>query len=382
MYAQNIPYKQIESFGLSTSPNGDDLPNRNKFPRWNAQGKFNPITSLSLNFNYQAESTSTFGALGATAGKYNGCVSDPSGRYIYGLPNAAGNICKIDTLTDTVSTFGSGISTGYLGGVLFGQYIYAIPYTAQRILKIDTTTDTYSFIGPALSIAGSAKYHGSVLAPNGNIYGIPRDATQVIKVNPITDTYTYFGQVGTGTNKWMGGVLAGDYIYCIPYDDRIILKICWIDDTVSAVDGLLPNLGNKYIGGAIAVNGNIYACPYNANNVLKINPYTNTFSTFGTPGAGTTKYACIATSSNNSYLYCCPSTSSTVLRIDTENDTITTFGSLGATAGKWVGISISVNGSLYCVPSASATSTVLKILTSLNENLDSDFVANRHFNKY
>jgi len=49
------------------------------------------------------------------------------------------------------------------------------------VMKIDPTTDQASTFG---SLAGSYKWIGGVLAPNGMIYGIPYFATTVLKINP------------------------------------------------------------------------------------------------------------------------------------------------------------------------------------------------------
>ena len=44
--------------------------------------------------------------------------------------------------------------------------------------------------------------------------------------HPTTQTASLFGSVGAGTSKWMGGALGpnGD-IYCIPYDSTQVLEI-------------------------------------------------------------------------------------------------------------------------------------------------------------
>ena len=85
-----------------------------------------------------------------------------------------------------------------------------------------TQTDTATTFG---SLAGTVKWYGGVLAPNGMIYGIPYGATAVLKIDPTTDTATTFGSLA-GTEKWAGGVLAPNgMVYGIPFNSTTVLKL-------------------------------------------------------------------------------------------------------------------------------------------------------------
>ena len=83
-------------------------------------------------------------------------------------------------------------------------------------------SDSVSMFG---SLAGSSKWFGGVLAPNGCIYGIPSDSTTVLKINPSNDSVSIFGSLA-GSLKWVNGVLAPNgCIYGLPYHSTSILKI-------------------------------------------------------------------------------------------------------------------------------------------------------------
>ena len=85
-----------------------------------------------------------------------------------------------------------------------------------------TQSATISTFG---SLAGTSKWAGGVLAPNGMIYGMPYNSTTILKIDPTTDTATTFGSL-SGTNKWFGGVLAPNgRIYGIPQSSIVVLAI-------------------------------------------------------------------------------------------------------------------------------------------------------------
>ena len=104
------------------------------------------------------------------------------------------------------------------------------------------------------SLTGTNKWVGGVLAPNGKIYGIPFDSTQVLEIDPITQTTALFGSL-TGENKWYGGVLAPNgKIYGIPLGSTQVLewlntpfyKQAEIDNQIPALNTLAASNHNKY----------------------------------------------------------------------------------------------------------------------------------------
>jgi DNA-binding beta-propeller fold protein YncE len=164
-----------------------------------------------------------------------------------------------------------------------------------------------------------------------------------------------FGSLGSDYAKWYGGVLAlNGYIYGVPYNATTILKIDPDTDTATTFGSLAGTA--KWVGGVLAPNGCIYCIPHTSTTILKIDPTTDAITTFGDL-TGSTKWAggVLAISG---YIYCVPFDSTTILKIDPTTDTVTTFGSLTGTA-KWVGGVLAPNDKIYCIPYD--TNTVLAL---------------------
>jgi hypothetical protein len=120
------------------------------------------------------------------------------------------------------------------------------------------------------SLAGSTKWWGGVLAPNGMIYGMPFSSTSVLKIDPTTDTAMVVSAVTAGK---VGGVLAPNgIIYGSPAGSATVLRIDPTADLAAALDNLSGT--NKWYGGVLAPNGFMYGIPYASTTVLK---YGGTF---------------------------------------------------------------------------------------------------------
>ena len=61
--------------------------------------------------------------------------------------------------------------------------IYGIPQCATSVLKIDPKQQQVSTIGTLPG--GGWKWHGGVTGPDGCIYGIPANADTVLKIDPM-----------------------------------------------------------------------------------------------------------------------------------------------------------------------------------------------------
>jgi hypothetical protein len=253
------------------------------------------------------------GSISAQLGKWFGSVLGPNGC-VYGIPSTATSSIKIDTNTspETVSYISSSFTpvvSGWVGGVLAPNgKIYCGTNLATNILVINTSTDTLSTItalvslgAPVLANDGNpyfvaasyigkvntaddtfatfgslsgASYVGGVLAPNnGCIYFVPYSSTAILKLNPVTQQFTTFGNIPQ-SGKWAGGVLGPNgLIYCIPFDSTGSLIINPFNDTF-VVSGSLSIAGNKYYGGALGLDGNVYATGNVSSAYLKINTST------------------------------------------------------------------------------------------------------------
>ncbi|HNF13237.1 MAG TPA: putative Ig domain-containing protein [Leptospiraceae bacterium] len=264
----------------------------------------------------------------------------------------------------TAAAFGSLAGTNkWFGGVLAPNgKIYGIPYDSASVLVIDPSTDTASTFGSVG--VGTAKWSGGVLAPNGKIYGIPMDSTSVLVIDPATNTTSTFGSLA-GTWKWRGGVLCPNgKIYGIPMNSTSVLVIDPATDTANTF-GSVGAAIEKWEGGVLAPDGKVYGIPRSETGVLVIDPATDTASTFGSL-AGTWKWIGGAIAPDGK-IYGMSFDSASVLVIDPSMDTASTFGSVGAGGNKWAGGVIAPNGRIYGIPWN--VTNVLEIDTAANSTL-------------
>ncbi|MBN2160665.1 MAG: chitobiase/beta-hexosaminidase C-terminal domain-containing protein [Spirochaetes bacterium] len=239
------------------------------------------------------------------------------------------------------TTFAPSVSN-YRGGVLGPDgNIYAIPANATVVLEIDPDTDTSTTFG---TIAGteSLKYAGGVLAKNGKIYGMPLNVTNVLVIDPVAKSVGYIN--GTPSGYW-GGVLAPNgRIYCMPSTAGNVLVIDPDTETFYTIGSGLGSCN----GGVLAPNGNIYAI--SSGYILLIDPDADTVSTFGSTPTGY-RGAVLA---SNGMIYGIPwsSTCDTILKIDPTTNTATTFGDVSSVAAtyRWAGGALAPNGKIYGMP--------------------------------
>jgi hypothetical protein len=263
------------------------------------------------------------------------------------------NATKDQSGSDSTATFGSlAGSSKWWGGVLAPNgFIYGVPFVSTSVLKINPSTNGATTFG---SLAGSTKWVGGVLAPNGFIYGIPFSSTTVLKLNPSDDSTSTFGTVSNG--PYYSGVLAGNgCIYCVPNNGTTVLKIDTSNDTVDEI-GSLPATSSKWRGAVLGANGMVYGIPGSSTTILKINPSNDSISEFGSL-SGTNKWVG-GVLAPNGHIYGIPFDSTQVLKIDTTSDTPTVFGSLSG-SNKWRGGVLAPNGFIYGVPRDSTS--ILKI---------------------
>ena len=217
-------------------------------------------------------------AVGSISGfSYFGQSLAPNGM-IYGAPNGAGTtqVAKLNPIAQTISYIGSSlgaVSNKYQGGVLAPTgAIYFIPFTSTRALKVDTYTDTVSLIGSTYSSPASGKWSGGVLAPNGKIYCVPYSATAVMVIDPQTDTTYTFGNVtpltgytNQSTGHWAGGFLGIDNkIYCFPYTAQNVLVI---DPETDTLDYFPFSLNSCISSDGLSLK-NVFGTGYYVNQTL------------------------------------------------------------------------------------------------------------------
>ena len=179
------------------------------------------------------------------------------------------------------------------GGLLGGDgCIYGIPQNASSVIKINPFTDECTLIGSLAE--GGHKWHGGNVGPDGNIYGIPCHADNVIKINTASgEVSTIGGPIPAGKHrpdgkyKYLGGVVGSDgAIYCLPSDADYVLRIDCETSEVKCVGRSLEDeiiSHTKWQNGFLGNDGCIYGIPLSGQTVIKINCTTHEVTTIGGP---------------------------------------------------------------------------------------------------
>lgn len=183
------------------------------------------------------------GDLGEGGWKFHGGLVAGDGSLIFGIPCNADCVLKIDTKTDTLTTFGHGLKSGrhrsddkykYLGGgVAADGKVYFFPSDAERVLCVDPETDECKLVGP-IFLEGMNKWQNGFSCRDGAVYAIPQRAHGVLRINPAPSGSGLDAEVTTlwcandaeMKDKYEGGVLGGDgCVYCIPLRSKEVVKI-------------------------------------------------------------------------------------------------------------------------------------------------------------
>mgnify|MGYP000889436384 CR=1 FL=1 len=196
------------------------------------------------------------------------------------------------------------------------------------------------------NLSGTNKWAGGVLAANGKIYGIPATASGVLCIDPSTKSVSIFGNLDTTAWKYIGGAVAlNGMIYAASFHaPYTFLKINPYTESISPCVSTSGTA--KYYGAVLATNGMIYIPPNAATSVGKINPNNDSFTSFGY-FSGTWRSGCLAP---NSCIYYIPGGATNCLKVDPSNDSGSTFGSLPSTIDKNEAGVLAQTGKIYGAP--------------------------------
>eukprot|EP00037_Helgoeca_nana_P024523 m.261169 g.261169 ORF g.261169 m.261169 type:complete len:426 (+) comp26660_c1_seq2:368-1645(+) len=234
--------------------------------------------------------------------KWYGGIKSASGA-IYGIPHTARGVLKIVPETGECSIIGDELAEGgwkWHGGTSNrdGTVIYGFPNHADTVLKVDTTTDTVTTIGDPGDINagrhrvpqdGKYKYLGGALARDDNLYCFPCDAERVLMINTHDDGVKTIGpeflhdEIGLCVNKWQNGFRCRDgAVYAIPQRARGVLRVLPAADGSGNHEVTVLDCGaefdtysdgkDKFEGGVMGEDGCVYCIPLRAKRVLKLIP--------------------------------------------------------------------------------------------------------------
>lgn len=363
-----------------------------------------------------------------------GAVDTKTGK-IYGIPSHSHQIICI---TPSSSSSPSDVRTiqlpneyqqghfKWLRGLVHDGYLYGIPaWNNNGVLKVKLDTEEVTMLplprDPSYYEAdpipwkervtnvdrGRWMWHGGAVGTKevvseedgsctsvAAIYCPPSNAEYVLKVSlDGSDRVEEIGPpLSDGQNKWYGGIVGVDgCVYAPPYTATGVLRINPKNDAVEVL-GNFPANEWKWHGGLLAKStGVIYAFPAHSNEVLCID--TNVRDNGEEDGDETWRVSTIPIQRHEndtdspdlqykwlggSYgadgcIYGMPSDATTILRIDPIKNEATTFGTVSSSINKWQGGVLSqIDKCFYAVPAD--MDCVLRVDTDPNTPLSIDYV--------
>jgi hypothetical protein len=211
-------------------------------------------------------------------------------------------------------------------------------------------------INPTFTADRDGAYIFSLVVNDGRVDSAADSVTVTAVSKEPSVTIGKFGASISGTEaKWWGGVMGPDNkIYGIPFNAADILIIDPLTNTATrSTMGANISGSNKWASGCLGPDGKIYCAPFSAPDVLVIDPVAGTAvrTNFGLDLSGSVKWAGAVVGADNK-IYFIPRNSTNILIIDPATGTATR-SNLGADltgSNKWSGGILAVNGKIYGVP--------------------------------
>ncbi|CAE7268065.1 unnamed protein product [Symbiodinium natans] len=270
-------------------------------------------------FRPTTSKVSLLGSFPATSeGKYG--FSAQAGGFVCGVPWAATEVTCVQTLTDLVASFGhfpADVAKWRDAAASRNGVIFALPISASGILRIDPHQRVAEVLGSLPSgrfrwMPGPHTQH--------HLLGLPDSECSILLADldhGRIETSRGFSCQGVKMHNWRSAAVAknGD-IYAVPFWATSVLKIN-VEGTVAQATTLgnfEPGLA-KWNHAVLAGDGNIYGVPYSVGKVLRIRPYADQVSTFGSFEPGLAKWR-EGVLGLDGFIYCIPETAVTILRVD------------------------------------------------------------------
>ncbi len=245
---------------------------------------------------------------------------------------------------------GSGSGDANADILTYAWTIQSAPAGSSTILS-DATG-----VNPTFTADLAGPYVFRLVVNDGRADSAADTVTVTAATKELSITIGKFGASISGTeSKWWGGVRGPDNkIYGIPFNAVDILIIDPVTNTATrSTMGANISGSNKWASGCLGPDGKIYCAPFNAPDVLIIDPVAGTAvrTNFGLDLSGSVKWAGAVLGADNK-IYFIPRNSTNILIIDPATGTASrsTMGADLTGSNKWSGGILAGNGKIYGVP--------------------------------
>lgn len=194
-------------------------------------------------------------------------------------------------------------------------------------------------------------YFGAIQTQRGPFYLSTLQSQAALGASGTATVTSFASPILATADKWVGGVLAPNgKIYGIPFGTNNILVIDPATESAATLASPVSG-GSKWFGGVLAPNGKLYGIPQTNDNPLLIDPEMNTISTFASSVIGANNKWTGGVLAPDGKIYGIPRQDNNVLIIDSNTNTATTIPSGEASPNpKWAGGVLARNGKIYGIP--------------------------------
>ncbi|WP_108972955.1 hypothetical protein [Leptospira ryugenii] len=258
--------------------------------------------------------------------------------------------------TETVSSYGGAVPSYVTESfqtalISSSDEIFFIPYRGTNFIKVNPRTNAVSTLAP---YSGVIFYIGGAMTQADIIYLAPHLTNIFYAYNIKNNTVSSIGTQSIAGSAFSGGITSRNgIVYFNPSGE---LKVWYYNTTTNTFGSINTALSGSYAASVLAPNGKIYMIPFDATEVIKIDPDSQSIQTIGPTIVGTAKYISGVLTPDGK-IYMIPYENDTLRYIDTNTDSIVSFGpTLSPTSpGKFNGAVLAPNGKIYLIPYGNLT---------------------------
>jgi len=312
----------------------------------------------------------------ATVASTTSCV------YLNGIQGPNSSLTYSGTGTTQIGTAASGgLPAAFYIGYIYEIVIYNTSLTTTQRQSVENylmskwgisnvTSHPFKSIPPSTSQPPQFQE----VTPGNWTYDWKPYLSNLAAANSSGVTVTSSNLTGGGTytaNGWMGGVLAPNgNIYFAPYQATNILVLNPTTSVTLNLTGGATYTSSGWSGGVLAPNGNIYFVPNFATNILVLNPTTGVTSNLTGGATYTTQGWNGGVVAPNGNIYFAPRVAANFLVLNpTTGVTSNLTGGATYTTNGWQGAVLGPDGNIYCVPGNATNILVLNPITGVTSNL-------------